>query len=128
MLSKDPQHRPSLDRVLAHPFLSLKRVARLVGERAKFDLFLSYRVNSDVALAEKIYDALTATGLNVWWDKRSLQPGLDWKDALCAGLMDSTHYLVLLSKVRFRALFMPSLLYHLNLLDPRRPVGWPWPL
>ena len=44
MLLKDPLQRPSLARVLAHPFLSGKKVARLVGEKPKYDVFLSYRV------------------------------------------------------------------------------------
>ena len=44
MLLKDPLQRPTLARVLAHPFLSGKKVARLVGEKPKYDVFLSYRV------------------------------------------------------------------------------------
>ena len=46
MLATDPAKRPNVDQIMAHPFLSRKaRVARLVGEEASFDVFLSYRVN-----------------------------------------------------------------------------------
>jgi serine/threonine protein kinase len=47
MLSKDPRHRPSLSRILSHPFLSQKSVIRMVGEKAEYDIFISYRVASD---------------------------------------------------------------------------------
>ena len=44
MLHKDPSRRPTLSRILAHPFLSGKKVARMVGEKPKYDIFISYRV------------------------------------------------------------------------------------
>lgn len=44
LLNKDPTKRPTMKQVLMHPFLSMKSTARMVGERANFDVFLSYRV------------------------------------------------------------------------------------
>ena len=58
MLHKDPLQRPSLSRVLAHSFLSGKKVARLVGEKPKYDVFLSYRVAADAHHVEKLYNLL----------------------------------------------------------------------
>jgi len=69
MLSKDPKQRPTLARVLAHPFISGQKVARMVGESAKYDVFLSYRVAADAAHVETLYRALTKQGLKVYWDK-----------------------------------------------------------
>jgi len=44
LLNKDPTKRPTMKQVLIHPFLSMKSTARMVGEKAEFDVFLSYRV------------------------------------------------------------------------------------
>lgn len=51
----------------------------MLGETAQFDVFISYRVQSDAKHAELIYDKLTAAGLKVWWDKKSLIPGVPWQ-------------------------------------------------
>jgi len=75
MLHKDPSQRPTLARVLAHPFMSGKRVARLVGDPPVYDVFLSYRVATDASHCEALYDLLTARGLKVFWDKKCLEPG-----------------------------------------------------
>ena len=72
MLHKDPLQRPSLARVLAHTFVSGKKVARLVGEKPKYDVFLSYRVASDAHHVEKLHTLLTAQGFKVYWDKLCL--------------------------------------------------------
>jgi serine/threonine protein kinase len=98
MLSKDPSHRPTLERVISHPFLSSKQVARLIGEKAAFDVFLSYRVASDAKNVERLYNLLTARGLKVWWDKVCLEPGVEWKEGFCAGLVNSGAFVCLLSK------------------------------
>jgi len=66
LLSKLPLKRPATDKILDHPFLSGKKAARLVGEQAEFDVFLSYRVSSDAMHVELLYNALTSLGLKVW--------------------------------------------------------------
>ena len=98
MLHKDPMQRPSLARVLAHSFLSGKKVARLVGEKPKYDIFLSYRVASDAQHVEKLYNLLTAQGFKVYWDKFCLEPGVDWEQGFCEGLVSSRAFVPLLSR------------------------------
>ena len=98
LLHKDPRHRPTAEQVLAHPFLSGKKSARLVGDEAEYDVFLSYRVNSDYYHAEYMYDLLTARGLKVWWDKKCLAPGVPWEEGFCDGLVNSRAFVPLLSR------------------------------
>jgi serine/threonine protein kinase len=69
MLMKDPSARATLPRVLSHPFVTGVGCARLYGEKPDFDVFISYRVNSDAHHAQMLYDLLIARGLTVWWDK-----------------------------------------------------------
>ena len=98
MLHKDPLQRPSLARVLAHSFLSGKKVARLIGEKPKYDIFLSYRVASDAQHVEKLYNLLTTQGFKVYWDKFCLEPGVDWEQGFCEGLVSSRAFVPLLSR------------------------------
>ena len=70
----------------------------MVGEQAKFDVFISYRVDSEAAFAEKLYNALTAQGFKVWWDKVCLEAGVNWEDGFCAGLVSSKAFVPLLSR------------------------------
>ena len=79
MLTKDPMKRPRMSQVLAHPFLTGRKAPRMLGESTEFDVFISYSVQSDLEHAELIYDKLTEAGLRVWWDKKSLAPGVPWQ-------------------------------------------------
>ena len=72
LLYKDPAKRPSATHVLDHPFISGKSPARMQGDKAEFDIFLSYRVDSDSKHVEKLYDGLTAAGLRVCGGTRSV--------------------------------------------------------
>ncbi|MEM1106161.1 MAG: toll/interleukin-1 receptor domain-containing protein [Pseudomonadota bacterium] len=58
-----------------------------------YDIFLSYR-RTDQELAKALVDAMTAVGLDVWWDQR-IEGGEDWREAIVAGLTGS-HALVIL--------------------------------
>jgi hypothetical protein len=98
MLHKDPKKRPTLSRILAHPFLSSKKVVRMVGEKAAFDVFISYRVASDSANAQKLYDVLTAKGMKVWLDIKCLDSGENWKEGFVAGLVSSSVFVCLISR------------------------------
>jgi serine/threonine protein kinase len=98
MLTKDPKQRPSMSRILAHPFLSMKSVTRLQGDEAQFDVFISYRVASDSEHVELLYNALTAKGIKVWWDKMCLPLGKDWEKGFCDGLVNSRTFVCLLSR------------------------------
>ena len=98
LLQKDPKRRPLTRRVLAHPFLTGKKAQRLVGEKAEYDVFISYRVASDMNHAERLYNLLTARGLKVWWDRVSLEPGVPWEEGFCEGLMKCKSFVPLLSR------------------------------
>ena len=98
LLMKDPSKRPDTSHALAHPFLSGKRAARMIGEEAEYDVFLSYRVSSDVHYCKLMYEMLTEKGLKVWWDKECLQPGVNWEEGFCEGLINSRAFVALLSK------------------------------
>ena len=98
LLSKDPAKRPTASRILAHPALTGKSVTRMVGEQTMYDIFLSYRVASDSHHLEKLYRLLTSRGLKVYWDKECLEPGVDWEQGFCEGLMNSRIFVPLLSR------------------------------
>ena len=98
MLQKDATKRPKLSRVLAHPFLSGKKVVRMVGQPAKWDVFISYRVDSEAAFAAKLYEYLTGEGFKVFWDKVCLESGVNWEEGFCDGLVSSKAFIPLLSR------------------------------
>ena len=63
LLSFDPSRRhKTMGHVLAHSFFSNKNVGRMLGDAASFDVFISYRVDSDALLVEKLYEILIAKG------------------------------------------------------------------
>jgi serine/threonine protein kinase len=98
ILSPDPKDRPSLSRILAHPYVSGKSAVRMVGQEPHYDVFLSYRVASDFRHAEYLFKLLEAKGLQVWWDKKCLEPGMPWEQGFCAGLVHSKTFVCLLSR------------------------------
>ncbi len=98
MLTKEPTTRPTLSRVLAHPFISQKTAGRLPGVQPEFDVFISYRVDSDADHAQHMYDLLTAQGRKVWFDKVCLEHGKNWREGFCAGLCNSKAFVCLASR------------------------------
>ena len=73
MLHRDPDMRPTLHRVLAHPFLAppanpLARVPRLVAQPATYDVYVSHRRplarggggGDDGAVADQLHALLAA--------------------------------------------------------------------
>ena len=98
LLSNDPTRPPSAEKVLAHPFLSGKTAARMVGEEPKYDYFLSYRVTSDAAHAQALYDKLTGKGFSVYLDSKCLVSGQDWEEGFVDGVMNSRIFIPILSK------------------------------
>ena len=89
LLTKDVHKRPTIEQVMQHPYVSGKidTGGRLAGEEAVWDVFISYRVATDVHHASALYHALTAAGLRVFWDKKSLRPGEDWEDGFVKALI-----------------------------------------
>lgn len=59
-------------------------------------IFLSY-AREDITAATELYRALRSAGLNVWFDKESLQPGANWKYAISTAIRTSRYFLALLS-------------------------------
>lgn len=98
LLMKDPLRRPSMKQILSHPFLTGRNIPRLIGEEAEFDCFISYRVKTDIELAEGVYNRLTDAGLRVWWDKRCLEPGIPWNEGFCNGLIKSRIFVPIISR------------------------------
>ena len=98
LLCKNPAKRLSSKYVLSHPFLTGKNPSRMQGDKAKFDVFLSYRVNSDSDHVAMFYNFLTALGLSVWLDKECLLPGQLWEEGFCHGLINSSTFVCLLSR------------------------------
>jgi serine/threonine protein kinase len=98
LLNKDPNKRPTMTEVLNHPFLSYKSTARMVGEEAEFDVFISYRVASDSDHARIIYEKLSAAGLKVWWDQKLLEFGKPWDEGFVDGLCKSRIFLPIFSR------------------------------
>jgi serine/threonine protein kinase len=100
LLASSPKHRlSSMEHVLKQAFLTNKSPGRLPGAKtADFDVFLSYRVDSDILMAQDLYHVLTAKGLRVWWDRKSLADGIDWEKGFCVGLLSSRIFVPLLSE------------------------------
>jgi len=60
------------------------------------NIFLSY-AKEDGEKAADLYESLTATGLSVWFDKKSLKPGEQWKSAISNAIHTSRYFLALMS-------------------------------
>jgi ABC-type phosphate transport system substrate-binding protein len=69
LLMRDAKLRPTISQVKSHPFLSGRTAPRLLGEDAEYDVFISYRVRSDMANANYLYERLTDAGLRVWYEQ-----------------------------------------------------------
>lgn len=110
LLTKDPNKRLTMEKVLAHPFLNPgMRPTRLEGDPPEYDVFISYRVLSDSDLAEALYNELTSRGLSVFWDKMCLQDGELWEDGFCRGIVKSRIFLPIFSKDAMRNQSLPRL-------------------
>ncbi len=105
MLQKEPRKRPPVSVVLKHPFLSFHRSFRestvmVGGEKVTrdFDVFISYRVATDLPHVEMLHKLLQKAGLKVWWDKTSLEPGEPWDIAAFKGMLKSKIFIPLISR------------------------------
>jgi hypothetical protein len=61
------------------------------------DVFISYS-RTDSKVAEMLYDALTAKGLSVWYDKTNISTGADWMEAIERAIDSSRLFVPILSK------------------------------
>lgn len=97
LLHPRPEHRPSAERLLAHTFVSGHAFARMPGQPARWDVFLSYRVATDASHVQGLYERLTAAGLRVFWDKVCLLDGQKWEQSFVEGLASTTLLVPVLS-------------------------------
>lgn len=99
LLMLDPKKRlASTAHLLAHPFFSGQSVGRLLGDPAAFDVFLSYRVETEETLVDRLEALLRDRGIKVWRDKTNLQDGVSWEVGFTDGLVKSRIFLPLLSR------------------------------
>ena len=63
----------------------------------EYHVFISYRVDSDADVAEKLCDKLKLEGLKVFFDKNALKSGMPWKEGFMQGLQRSKCFLSLIS-------------------------------
>lgn len=69
------------------------------------DVFISYSTK-DQALADFVYRHLRTEGVSVFMAAASLQPGLEWTEAIKANLRDSKTVVVLASKAAMQSPFV----------------------
>ena len=60
------------------------------------DFFISYS-RRDASYAEQLYDALSAQGFNVWYDKKDILVGHDWAPAILLGIRTARKFIALIS-------------------------------
>lgn len=114
LLVKDTKHRlPSMSQVLKHPLFKSAFSSKGIGilpaniqHSPKYDVFISYRVNSDLMHALYLHHLLSHVhGLSVFLDKLCLQPGVPWEEGFCNGVISSTSFVCIISK---NAINMPN--------------------
>jgi serine/threonine protein kinase len=102
MLQRDPRLRPSMARVLAHPFLSLRNVPRLLGEQPEFDVYLSHRGapdTQDYVLAAELYRQLQQKHkLKVFWAPLCMADECAWRDEFSGALVNASIFVPIVSR------------------------------
>ena len=106
VLRREPGERASLQSIIEHPFFTGVETARLLSEAAaEWDVFLSYRVDSDSGTAQLLYRLLKAKGLRVYLDSECLAAGLDWEVGFCDGLVKSRCFVPIQSRAAIESRF-----------------------
>lgn len=98
LLTREPNHRPSIDRILGHPFITGKSVQRLAELEVRYDVYLSYRMAADTTLAEEIYRHLTHRGCTVWLDSKCQVDDSVLDKKLMHGLLRSRVFIPIMSR------------------------------
>ena len=107
----EPTLRDFLDRLQTFmekdPKFVISEIERRVSERMKqeeskpkqqyeTDVFLSYS-RRDKDVVEKMYQALSAAGLRVWYDNNDIPGGADWKQTFLKGVRNTRLFIPVLS-------------------------------
>lgn len=66
------------------------------GQQYDTDVFLSYS-RSDSDVVKRLYDALTAARLRVWYDSYDIPVGADWKQTFLKGVRNTRLFIPILS-------------------------------
>lgn len=61
-------------------------------------VFISYRVDSDANVADKLCDKLRAEGVKVWLDRREIRGGKKWDEEFANGLAASAIFVPIISR------------------------------
>jgi serine/threonine protein kinase len=110
LLQRDPQKRfLSCSHALEHPFLTGKTPKRIVGQQAEYEVFLSYRVNSDAKHIKLLHRILTQRGLKVYWDALCIRDGKPWEKEFAEGLIASKVFVPFISR---KAVNQPGNVYN----------------
>ena len=106
MLVAQPHARlPTVAHVLSHSFFTGQQQRRTAEQQPEWDVFLSYRVDSDAAVAALLYAALTAAGLAVFLDSKCLKDGVPWESGFVDALCKSYCFVPILSRSALKARF-----------------------
>jgi len=62
-------------------------------------VFLSY-AREDIEIAQRIYSDLISMGVEVWFDKKNLRPGEQWKIAISKAIKECRYFLAIISKTK----------------------------
>ena len=84
--------------------VSITKISNAVGTSngvcdglESYDAFINYRVAADADLAEKLYYALKASGINCFLDRKCLKDGEPWKQGFLTGISRSRKFICLMS-------------------------------
>jgi hypothetical protein len=78
---------------------------RLAEQPPDWDVFISYRVDSDADVAVRLHTLLTARGLTVFLDSKCLQDGEPWEGGFVDALCKSCSFVPVLSRGALKARF-----------------------
>jgi hypothetical protein len=106
MLVAQPQQRlQTIAHVLSHSFFTGQPQRRLAEQPPDWDVFISYRVDSDADVAVRLHTLLTARGLTVFLDSKCLKDGVPWEGGFVDALCKSCSFVPVLSRGALKARF-----------------------
>lgn len=71
------------------------------GNRKEYDLFLSHANADKLLYVDELYDVLSTLGINIFYDKKELSWGDNWKDRILSGTEKSEFAIIVISKQFF---------------------------
>lgn len=68
------------------------------NESKKYDVFISHANKDKLDIIEGLYDSLSQLGINIFYDKKSLEWGDKWKDRILEGVEKSEFAIIVISE------------------------------